>query len=68
MCNSLPFLLYCFELQRSKSLSLMKALREHVQNGIFISEQGVYHVNYILLSVLRDNPRGLSFGESPVQP
>lgn len=26
----------------------MKALREHVQNGIFISEQGVYHVNYIL--------------------
>lgn len=68
MCNSVPFLLCCFELQRSESLSLTKVLREWVQNGVFISEQGVYHVNYILLSVLRDNPRGLSFGESQVQP
>lgn len=35
---------------------------------LFISEQGVYRVNYILLSVLQENLRGLSFGESPVQP
>lgn len=57
-----------FELQSSKSLSLTKILREHVQNGVFASEQGVYHVNYILLSVLLDSPRGLSVGDSSMHP